>query len=454
MDLIVLGAGPAGLMAAWDAARSGHRVVVVDRADRPGGMAASFDVAGVRVDHGSHRLHPSIDPAIRADLAILLGDELQVRPRRGRLHLAGRWVGFPLGPADLTRLPRRLAGGILRDGLVPRRRARRDTFADVVRARLGPTIARELYDPNVRKLWGVPPSELTGELADRRVSAGGVGALVRRALGRRQGRTFLYPRRGFGQIAERLAEAVVDARGEVLLGREVERLRLREDRVEVQLSDGPAVEAGRVWSTLPVALLPRLAEPAPPPQVLTALDGLEHRALALVYLVVERPRYTAFDAHYFPSPAVPLSRLSEPKNYRDGPDPPDRTVLCAEVPCTVGDDRWTAGDEDLGAEVAEALERVGLPPVAATDVVVRRLSRVYPVYRPGFERSLGEVEAWVRQWPRLLTLGRQGLFVGDNTHHVLAMGRAAAACLRPDGSFDDDGWQAARESFRSNVVED
>jgi protoporphyrinogen oxidase len=453
-DLVVLGAGPAGLMAALDAARAGHRVVVVERETRPGGMAASFEVAGVRVDHGSHRLHPSIAPDIHADLTALLGDDLQVRPRRGRLHLAGRWVSFPLGPSDVARLPPRVGAGIARDALVPRRAPSEDTFAHVVRARLGPTIARDFYEPYVRKLWGVPAADLTGELADRRVSAGGIGSLVRRALGRRQGRTFLYPARGFGQISERLAEAVVDAGGELVLGEEVDRLRPGDDRVEVQLSGGHAVEASRVWSTVPVAVLPRLADPAPSGDVLAAVEGLEHRALALVYLVLDLPQYTPFDAHYFPSAEVSLSRLSEPKNYRDGPDPPDRTVLCAEVPCSVGDGRWTASDADLGAEVAGALGRVGLPPVEPAEVVVRRLPRVYAVYRPGFERRLATLEDWIGGQPRLTTLGRQGLFVGDNTHHVLAMGRAAAACLGPDGSFDDEAWQSAREGFRANVVED
>ena len=93
------------------------------------------------------------------------------------------------------------------------------------------------------------------------------------------------------------------------------------------------------------------------------MRSLEFRALALVYLVLGRPRYTEFDAHYFPELDVAFSRVSEPKNYRDGDgvDPSDRTVLCAEVPCSVGDDTWRAADDALGAMVADGLVAQGLP---------------------------------------------------------------------------------------------
>src|SRR5215207_2632158 len=102
-DLVVLGAGPAGLAAAWRAARSGRSVTVLERAPVIGGMAGSFEVAGVQVDHGSHRLHPATSPRLLADLTGLLGADLQRRPRNGRLRIGAQWVGFPLRASQLAR---------------------------------------------------------------------------------------------------------------------------------------------------------------------------------------------------------------------------------------------------------------------------------------------------------------------------------------------------------------
>jgi protoporphyrinogen oxidase len=450
-DIVVLGAGPAGVAAAWRAALAGQQVIVLDRAPVVGGMAASFEVAGQRVDHGSHRLHPATAPEILAALQALLGDDLQQRPRHGRLRLDGRWLGFPLRGGDLVRhLPLPLAARMAADTLLaPTRRARPGaTFPEIVTAGLGPTVADHFYLPYAAKLFGADPSDLDGELARRRVSGRSPAAVLRRLVTPASKRMFHYPRRGFGQIPDALADAATKAGVAVRLATTVRSVTLRADGVTVRLDDGADVSGARLWSTVPTGALAALVDPA------LAASALTYRAMVLVYLVVDRPRYTEFDAHYLPSGAHAVSRLSEPKNYRNGPDPADRTVLCAEVPCTVGDATWAAADDVLSAMVTEALRIEGLPAVTPNEIAVRRLPHVYPVYRRGWAEHQDALEGWAAGYDRLVILGRQALFAHDNTHHGLAMAWTAAACLDADGGFDHARWQAARAGFRSHVVVD
>jgi protoporphyrinogen oxidase len=175
----------------------------------------------------------------------------------------------------------------------------------------------------------------------------------------------------------------------------------------------------------------------------------------LVYLVLDQPRWTEFDAHYLPGTDQLAARLSEPRNYRESADDPAGvTVLCAEVPSSVGDETWTSSDADLAARMVDDLARLGLPPVRPVEVKTVRLPRVYPLYRPGFERDLAALESWVADHPALITFGRQGLFVPDNTHHALAMADAAAGALALDGQFDRTAWRRSRDGFRTHVVED
>ena len=61
-EIAILGGGPAGLIAALRARQRGHNVTVFEASSVVGGMASSFEVAGQRVDLGSHRLHPATDP--------------------------------------------------------------------------------------------------------------------------------------------------------------------------------------------------------------------------------------------------------------------------------------------------------------------------------------------------------------------------------------------------------
>ena len=455
---MVLGGGPAGVGAAYRAARAGHRVMLLERATRLGGASASLSVGGQRVDLGSHRLHPSIEPRILDDLRALLGDELQVRPRNGRIRLGGRWIAFPLRPLDLVRrMPPAMALGAIRDALLaPTRHPRADTFSEVLRAALGPAIAERFYLPYARKIWGVDPAELSGEQARRRVGTRSAGGLARRVLARGAAgkRTFLYPRGGYGRIVEALGAAAGAAGARIELGADVTGVDLRPDGARVVVAGGREVTARRVWSTIPVTALAAICAPGPPPQALAAASRLTYRAMLLVYLVLERPRYTPFDAHYLPAGATPVTRVSEPKNYRDGDDPPSTTVLCAEIPCDAGDRLWECSDAALGRIVADALQEAGLARPAPAGVEVVRLRHAYPILRAGYEERLAAIDDWAAAQPALLTLGRQGLFVHDNLHHALAMAWAAVDCLGPDGRFDDAGWAAARRRFAAHVVED
>ena len=456
-DLVVLGAGPAGVGAAYRTARAGHAVVVSERAAVPGGAAGSFSFGGVRVDLGSHRLHPSIDPRVLADLRALLGDGLERRERNGRIRLEGRWIAFPLRPTDLARnLPPRLAAGIARDlAARPSRRPADDGFAGALEAGLGPTLCRAFYFPYARKLWGLEPEDIDAEQARRRVAADSPLRLVARLVrGRSTPGWFWYPRNGYGAISEALAGAAARAGADLRFGNGATRVRLEAAGVEVTLEQGEALSAARLWSTIPLAALAAMSEPAPAPDVLQAARRLEVRSMVLVYLLLDRDRYTVFDAHYLPGEETPVTRISEPKNYRSGDDPRGRTALCAEIPCSFGDATWAATDAELGALVESTLVGAGLPVPPVQEVAVRRLRHAYPVYRKGFRGAFDALDEWADAQPRLLTFGRQGLFAHDNLHHALAMAWDAADALGPHGAFDAAAWAAARRRFADHVVED
>ena len=350
-----------------------------------------------------------------------------------------------------------MALGALRDAaLGPLRRPRADTFAEVLRAALGPAICERFYFPYARKIWGLPPEELDGEQARKRVGASTPGRILRRVLAPPDAarRGFLYPRRGYGQLWEALAGDAAAAGARIELGAEVTGVALAPDGARVTVADGREVAARRVWSTIPLTVLAAIAGPAPDPAARAAAGALRFRAMLLVYLVLEGGRYSPFDAHYLPEPHTPVTRVSEPPNYRDGDDPPDRTLLCAEIPCDAGDDLWRAGDAELARLAADGIEASGLPRPEPVEVHVERLPHAYPVLRAGFADPFARLDAWAAAQPALLTLGRQGLFVHDNAHHALAMAWAAVDCLRPGGGFDEGAWAAARARFARHVVED
>ena len=436
--VVILGAGPAGLGAALGLARRQlARVTVLEQRDKVGGNAGSFEIEGLYLDYGSHRLHPACDPVILGDLKQLLGGDLLVRPRHGRIHLQSRWIHFPLKPLDLTlKLPPKFAFGVVGDTVLKatlrlgEKNDKDETFASVLGRQLGKTICHEFYFPYARKIWGLAPEEISEIQAQKRVSANSLGKMFKKvfsAVRRSQsngGPFFYYPRLGYGQISEAIYRTSLAHGAKIILGVRVQEIHREGDQVDAityeHQSRQYTLQADYVWSTIPITVLIRCLQPKPGNELILAAQEIKLRAMILVYLMLKQDRFSEFDAHYFPGADIPITRLSEPKNYSNATEPVGLTALCAELPCDVSDDVWGLTDEGLGRVVLDSLETAKIPVTASVRrVLVRRIRHAYPIYQKGFEGYFEMMDGYVESIDRLLTFGRQGLFAHDNTHHAL-----------------------------------
>jgi protoporphyrinogen oxidase len=482
-DLVVLGAGPAGLAAAWRAARRGLSVVVLDRAEAVGGMAASFDIAGVRVDYGSHRLNPDMPGYVLADLRFLLGADLQTRYRDGRLLVGDRWITYPFKPRELARalpavpMARAAFEALSTPWRKPKPGESPESYAELMRAGFGPTLYEQVYAPYARKLWGIDGEQIDAEQARRKAGAPTALSALTRAVRNvlsNESLAYLYPRRGFGQLCETMADAAVAAGARLRLGSAAERLEVSHGEVSVQLGrseyhyaaaerggwnsdayldSGGWLRARHVFSTLPLPLLARMTTPGAPYEAVEASGDLKFRAIVLVYVVHKGGRWTRHDVHYIPAGRTAVSRISEPMNHRINPeDPEDRDVVCFEMPCDIGDEIWNGSDDELAELVRDCVQETGLPPINIEWMQVKRVRNVYPIYHRGYRDQLSVLEDWVENIPHITTFGRQGLFTPDNTHHSMIMGYEAADALG-SGEFDHARWGQAKERFSNHIVE-
>ena len=471
--VVILGAGPAGLAAALELAEKNVPVTVLEINNFVGGNATSFNMADVNVDYGSHRLHPASDPRVFKRIQDLLGNDLLERPRHGRIKLLGRWIHFPLKIIDLMlRLHPKFSMGVGVDLISSIFASSKSTingnesFASVIEKGLGKTICNEFYFPYAKKIWGLEPDVISPIQAYKRVSANSIMKMIKRLLpggskgsgGSNKKGIFYYPRFGFGQISTALYEAAEKAGAEFVFNAKVTQLELKENYREVVYEiDGHTTTllADQVYSTIPVSVFTQLLIPKAPEEVLNATKNLEFRAMILIYLQLEQDQFSEFDAHYFPEEVFPFTRISEPKNYTDRNEPVGTTVLCAEIPCNQSDDLWTMDDSTLGKIVSDGLEAAGLPVTCnISQVKTVRIPFAYPLYKCGYEKPFEIIDDWINKQERVLTFGRQGLYVHDNTHHAIYMAQAAAKCLNDDGSINSEEWKKMRKVFETHVVED
>jgi len=479
--IAILGGGPAGLALARMILRDHKSEIdlwVLEKRDYVGGLAASFDYKGLIFDFGSHRLHPATNPTILKDMKALLGQDLLDRPRNGRIRLFNKFVKFPLDPFNLAlNLPSSFVAGILYDGVSKRFRRQPtnlDSFAEFLLHGLGATVCHNFYFPYARKLWGIDPEKISVEQAERRVSANNFGKIFKKLLSKLPGVSksksgrFFYPRKGFGQISEVLASEIRKMDGHILLSSSVNRIFrddagklaviFRQDPSDHQPVGGDVEQIDHldfVFSTIPINNLIEYLQPSPPESILSALKEINYRAMVLFYFILKANQFTPFDAHYFPGPDEIFSRLSENKNYYNSRKPEDMTGICMEIPCAVGDAVWSSSDDKLERQILQQLARAQLPITAEIEASFsRRLENVYPIYNIGYEQDYKMASDYLISWPDIISLGRQGLFMHNNTHHSMEMAYRAAECLKPGFIWDHQRWQGYLKEFATFTVED
>ena len=464
--MTVLGAGPSGLWTALTLLKQHpeFEVTMVEKEEEPGGITGSFIYRDLVFDYGSHRLHPAIEAETLEEIKSMLGSDLLKRRRNGRILLEGRFISFPLKPADLLfNLPFSFSAGVFFDSLASVFSSRKGgtTFRDVLLSGLGRTISSRFYFPYAEKLWGLPPRELSPVQAQKRIASGSIGRMISKALSslagaENSGGYFYYPAKGFGEIAAKAASFIESGGASILYNSKAVSIAPpgKDTPGSVTLKDGRVIKTDFVFSTIPVAEFVNTLETAVPEAVCNALGKLSSRSMLFCFLELDCPRYTPFDAHYFPGPEVCFSRLSEPKNYSASEIPRDRTGLCFEIPCGENDPIWSMAPGEIQNRVIADLKKTGLPSPEVLSCIVRRKCCVYPVYDLEFKENISLIESYLNTHEYMVSLGRQGLFVHDNTHHTIEMGTAAGKCLEKGFRWNRSRWAEYRKTFETHVVVD
>ena len=460
-SVVIVGGGPAGLAAAYRLAqRWDIGSLLLERAPVLGGLAAGFRHKDYILDFGPHRLHTELAPDVLRDLQLLLGQDLVQRTRHGKIRVAGRYVPYPLGPrAALSLGIPRLAA--LTAGIALAKAQGNSSPAGSYEALLVRRLGRPLYDlfygPYAEKTWGLPGSQIAVTQAERRVNQRGFSDLLRAAAGRGAPATYYYPQSGFGQIPAAYEQALEGMDGVTIeRAASVQEVVWSEDQVvavryEARGQWQEAAAGHCIWSA-PLPELVRRMTPAPPDEVREAVGNLRYRAVVLLYLALNKPNVGDADTYYFPEPQFPFNRAVEFKKFSPRMSPAGKTVLCLDIPCNPDSDIFSASDADLLQYVLPALHEAGL--VAADEVeevFSRRFSQVYPIYDLTYQESMSTVMAWMEGLRNLWLVGRQGLFLHNNTHHSLYMGYRAADAI---GSETREGWDEALTEFEAFRVAD
>ncbi|HET6565577.1 MAG TPA: NAD(P)/FAD-dependent oxidoreductase [Xanthomonadales bacterium] len=474
--VICIGAGPAGLTAAYKLSAAGVKVTLLERDPvHVGGISRTETYKGFRFDVGGHRFF-SRSQEIEDLWDEILGDELITRPRKSRIFYQGKLFDYPLRAFDaLTKL------GIfesvfcvlsyLKVQLFPIHNPQ--TFEDWVTNQFGRRLFNIFFKSYTEKVWGMRCEEISADWAAQRIKGLSLGGALRNALipaaFRREHKTpktlveqFRYPRLGPGQMWEAVAEKVSKAGGEVLLGMEVNRLVRNNESGEWTIGardpEGQLHEfhADQVISSVAISELAEFLEPRLPEPVLTAARALRYRDFVTVALIIKD--VDCFDDNwiYIHDSSVKVGRIQNFKSWSPHlvPDP-ELNCLGLEYFCFKGDGLWDAKDEDLVRLADEELIQLGLvTPGHVIDGTVIRQPKAYPVYNDSYEERVALFRSWLeKHMPELHLVGRNGMHKYNNQDHAMMTALLTAENILA-GERLWDVWRVNQDADYHEIGED
>jgi protoporphyrinogen oxidase len=462
----VLGAGPAGLTAAYVLARRGADGIVLEADGQVGGIAKTVVRDGFRFDLGGHRFFTKLAPVQRL-WERTLGDELLLRPRQSRIYYRGEYFAYPLRAEDVVR---RL--GLIETlrcaGSYVAARARRSeppvTFEDWVTARFGRRLYNVFFRDYTEKVWGIPGSEIESEWAAQRIRNLSFWTALTSALGVRRTHVtslieeFHYPRLGPGQMWEAVAAEVERAGIRVELGARVTRLRHADGRIVSVVVDGEReLAVDGVVSSMPLSELVLSLDPLPDDGVVQLARRLRYRDLVVVALVSRDPEPFPDNWIYLHDPGTRAGRVQNFGAWSPGMTRPGYTCLGVEYFCSASesDDLWPLPDNALVQLAARELDRIGLLDAAhVEDGWALRVPRAYPMYDAGYRDAIQGLRATLDGFENLATVGRNGLHRYNNQDH--SMWTAVLGTLNVLDGERHDVWMvnADAEYLEEGVVDE
>jgi protoporphyrinogen oxidase len=479
-QILILGAGPAGLACAMELSRKGIHSTIVERDHQIGGLAKTLRIAEgddvFLTDIGPHRFF-SKNKYLYDFIEDLLHEEWRKVPRLTRQFIDGKFFDYPVNVKQVVRnlgLWKSCRIGV--DYFLARivyglfRRPMR-TFEDYVVANFGRTLAEFSMINYTEKIWGIPVADIHPDWARQRISGLNLWSVFKNAVGfgRKQGKArgggspkslvdeFYYPQFGTGRIYEEIGKHLQTEGTTILCDSEPVVVRhdgTRITEVDVKTADGvQTVRPERVVESVPITRFLELLDPPPPTEVQAAAKALKWRAQVYLFLTLDKDSVTKDNWIYFPSKDIPFGRTSEMKNFSADMCPPGKTSFFVEFFAFESDPIWSMSKEQLLELVLPYFESWGFFTRAEIrDCYLLKRSHVYPVYDSHYRERLDVIKGWLDRLENLIYVGRPGRFKYTNQDHSLEMGIVASRMILEGRKYDMEPIGAENEYFEKGVI--
>jgi protoporphyrinogen oxidase len=441
-SVVIIGAGPAGLTAAYELSKHDVPAIVLEADSTVGGLSRTVNYKGYLFDIGGHRFFTKWDEVNQVWQEILGGKFLK-RPRLSRIYYRNKFFHYPLkarnalfGLGLLESI--RILFSYFRSRLIYYHNEQ--NLEQWVSNRFGRRLYEVFFKTYTEKVWGVPCTEIRAEWAAQRIKGLSLTTAVRNALFKQKSTkvktlidSFEYPERGPGQMWETLADRLQHRGYQVLMERPVSRICHDDKRVTCLETRGPkGIErfcATHFISSMPIRELINALDPPAPEEVRRAANRLRYRDFLIVSLVINRKDVMPDNWIYIHEARVRVGRIQNFKNWSPAMVPdPNKTCLGMEYFVFENDDLWASPNEKLIELAKREIERLGLARAdEVEDGAVVRMPKAYPMYDNGWVKQVEIIRRYLETaLPNLQLVGRNGMHKYNNQDHSMMTAMCAA----------------------------
>ena len=431
-EILIIGAGPAGLTAAWEAEKHGIKTLILESDKEIGGISRTVERNGWRFDIGGHRFFTKVDEVYQIWDEILDKEDFLLRPRMSRIYYKNKFYDYPL----------KASNALFNLGIVESVRCvlsyfyirvfppkNQDNFEDWVAARFGWRLYNIFFKTYTEKVWGVDAKTIGSDWASQRIkNLSLIKAILNAFQINKSGEIittlidkFKYPKYGPGMMWETAYKKLEAKNHKILLSSRVIEISKENNTYKVKIESGKEFEAKNILSSMPLAHLPKTIKPIPDNKVLESGQNLKFRDFLSVALVIDEKDAFPDNWIYIHDPGVKVGRVQNygswsPYLVKDG-----KTCLGLEYFVNIGDELWSMEDEKLIDLATRELEKLSLIKTNSThEGYVVRMPKAYPVYDLNYSKNIDEIATWLSsEHKSLYPIGRNGMHRYNNQDHSM-----------------------------------
>jgi protoporphyrinogen oxidase len=439
----IIGAGPAGLTAAYLLGKANEDVMVFEKDPHyVGGISRTETYKGYHFDIGGHRFF-SKSKEVEDFWTEILGDQMLERPRSSRIYYNKKFFSYPLVAFEaLTKL------GIWESGLCVLSYLRAKVFPvknptnfeDWVVNQFGRRLFNIFFKTYTEKVWGIPCKEISADWAAQRIKGLSLSSAIWNAVFKAKPSSkdqviktlidsFRYPKMGPGMMWEACTMKSKEMGVQVEMNCGIQDIQLENGKWKVHTNDNRTYDGfDYVLSTAPMRELITAVTPKFPNQAFESAKRLEYRDFLTVVLICKDEDAFHDNWIYIHDPSVKVGRIQNFKSWSPYMVPdPEMACYGLEYFCFEGDGLWTSSDADLIALATKEIQQIGLThPEAVVDGYVVRQPKAYPVYDQTYKEKVNDVREALKDYPGLYLIGRNGMHKYNNQDHSMMTAMLAA----------------------------